>query len=757
MFSPNGRLVAASSGPVIEIWDVATGGLIKEFVGHENIVNSLAISPDGKTLASASFDRTVRFWDIATGKERHRGIGHTEGIAFLTYSPDGTTVASGGYDKTVRIWDSANGKQSHLFEGSAAMILGLAFSPDAQTVASCGGEPIIRLWSLKTGKAEGTLEGSPANVRSVAFTPDGKAISSSCCDGSMRLWDLATKKEQRTFSGHRDDVFVIATADEGETLFTGSHDGTIAKWNTSNGKKLTDWTAHTGGVVCFHLNADGKTLVSGGYDKTIRLWDVATARERLVFNSQENVHQSSANSVAISSDEGLLASADSHGKIIVRDARSGAVFRILADQISSFPAPERPGLSDLAFVPGGTELIAVGLDGIVRRWDASTGKFLRVSQSVGTPLYSLAIAPDGKSVAVAGKDGRIVVFDSTLTKADLLIGHKEPVVSLAFNQTGDRLVSASHDRTARLWDLKTKKELTQFAGHARALTTAIFSPDGKTVATAAFDKTVRFWDVATGKEDESKRWKLPRPGPLTFSSDGKRLAAAADDEIRIRNLETAKEELVFDPRADRITSLAFTPNGKALASATIDGSVTLWNTSNAKPLDAPHPPTEQLMKAWWAELAGNDMLVVHRSIWGLTAHPDATVSYIGERTEPAKGPGRERIQRWLLDLDNDRFAVREVATKELQKIGPSIVPTLKKHLAAKLSPEARERVEKLIDKLLVEPLPAAEIRASRLVEVLERIGTADARAVLERLETGDPDATLTVQAKAALARLSATR
>ena len=130
MFSPNGRLVAASSGPVIEIWDVATGGLVKEFVGHENIVNSLAFSPDGKTLASASFDRTVRFWDIATGKERHRCIGHTEGIAFLTFSPDGTTVATGGYDKTVRIWDSANSKQLHLFEGSAAMILGLAFSPD---------------------------------------------------------------------------------------------------------------------------------------------------------------------------------------------------------------------------------------------------------------------------------------------------------------------------------------------------------------------------------------------------------------------------------------------------------------------------------------------------------------------------------------------------------------------------------------------------------------------------------------------------
>jgi hypothetical protein len=289
------------------------------------------------------------------------------------------------------------------------------------------------------------------------------------------------------------------------------------------------------------------------------------------------------------------------------------------------------------------------------------------------------------------------------------------------------------------------------------LTAAILSPDGKSLATASFDKTVRFWDLKTGKENENIRWKLPRPGPLAFSSDRKRLASAADDEIHVRSLDSGIKDFVFDPRADRLTALVFTSNGKALASATIDGLVTLWDTSNAKPADGRLAPTEQLMRAWWTEMAGDDLPLVHRSIWGMIANPRESVRYIGERSEPAKGPGRERIQRWLLDLDSDRFAVREAATKELQKIGPSVISTLRKHLTAKLSPESRERVEKLIDKLVVEPLPAAEIRASRLVEVLERVGTADARGVLERLKTGDPDATLTMQAKAALARLSARR
>lgn len=757
MFSPDGRTIASSSGTVIEIWNVANGSLVKELAGHEHIVNSLAFSPDGKTLASASFDRTVRFWDVAAGKERHRGVGHTEGIAFLAFAPDGLSVATGAYDNTVRIWDSGTGKQKHSLEGSSSMILGLAFSHDSQTLASCGGEPTIRLWNLQNGKLQATLEGSTANVRSVAFTKDGKQLLSSCCDGSLRLWDVTTKKQDLTWAGHRDDVFVIAKTIESGTVLSGSHDGTIAQWNVTNGKRLKEWTAHAGGVICFHLSPDEKTLVSGGYDKAIRLWDVSTGRERLRFGSHQHAHQSSANAVAISSDGGLLASADSHGEIIVRDARTGILIRRIMDPLSNFPAPERSGVSDLAFSPGSRELIAVGLDGVARRWDPVAGKLLRVSQSGSTPLYALAIAPDGKSIAVAGKDGRIVVYDPTLTKGELLTGHKEAVVSLSFGSTGEFLVSASHDQTARLWDMKTRKESMQFVGHERALTSAVLAPDGKTLWTSSFDKTVRNWNVATGREIIGDQWKLPRPGALAISSDGKRLASAADDEIRVREIGTAKDELVLDPQGDRITSLAFAVDGKFLASATVDGSVTMWDTSDSKNPDTSRLPTDRLLNVWWDDLIADDLTVVHRSIWGLIDNPAGAVPFIRERTQPAKGPGRERIRRWLTELDNDRFPIREAATKGLLTLGPSVLPVLKEHLLTKLSPEARERIEKLVEKLLVQPFPPEELRAARVVEILERIGTVEARAVLERLRSGDPDAILTTLASGALNRMTTKR
>ena len=130
---------------------------------------------------------------------------------------------------------------------------------------------------------------------------------------------------------------------------------------------------------------------------------------------------------------------------------------------------------------------------------------------------------------------------------------------------------------------------------------------------------------------------------------------------------------------------------------------------------------------------------------------------IRSRTEPAKGISRVQVRKWITDLGHDRFAMREVASASLLTVGVAYIPFLRAELTAKLSPEARERLERVIEKLALEAVPAAEIRAPRVVEVLERIGTNEARAVLERLATGSKDATLTVEATAAFGRLGGKR
>ena len=407
-------------------------------------------------------------------------------------------------------------------------------------------------------------------------------------------------------------MFVITMSADGLTLYSGSQDSTIGVWDVATGTKVRSWSAHQSGVICFDLSADGKTLVSGGYDKTIRLWDVASGRQRLTFGALGGGHYGAANAVAFSADGAYLASAGSDGTVIVRDARTGVIARILQGPIwlalDSGDLPERAAqVSDLAFDPTGPRLTATSLDAFARTWELITGKPENAWHSDGTgPLYSVAAAPDGRTVALGGSDGNVWLHHPAVHRSPIVLsGHKHPIVGLAFSRAGDVLVSASGDRTARIWNMAKPPNHLTLSGHERGVVAVAVSPDGKTVATTSFDKTLRLWDAATGKERTTDRQRLPRPGPVAFSPNGKLLAVAADDEVRVRNLETGKEEALLEPDADRVTGLAFSPDGKAIATATATGFVMRFDIAGEK-----RPPaagvSDPVLAGWWHDLAADD-------------------------------------------------------------------------------------------------------------------------------------------------------
>jgi WD40 repeat protein len=282
-FSVDGKIIASSSTTVIDIWDVADGRLLRQLQGHSDHVNALAFTPDGRTLASGSYDGSVRLWDARGGKELHVLKGLKEAIAYIAVSADGKLVAAGGYDNLIWIWDIATGKEQRRLAGSQGAILGLAFSPDGKMLASCGIEHVIRLWDVATGKEIRQLTGNKHNVRTFAFTSNSKFGISGGCDHSVRFWDVTTGKEVRQFAGHGGDVFFVALSPDGKTLATGSHDGSIRLWDVASGGETRRCTGHDGGVICLSFSPDGRTLTSGGYDKVQRISEIATGVERLRF------------------------------------------------------------------------------------------------------------------------------------------------------------------------------------------------------------------------------------------------------------------------------------------------------------------------------------------------------------------------------------------------------------------------------------------------------------------------------------------
>ncbi|WP_017718366.1 tetratricopeptide repeat protein [Kamptonema formosum] len=198
--------------------------------GHSSDVNCLAISPDGQTLVSASWDSTVKVWQLSTGKELRTLTGHSSSVHSLAISPDGQRLASGSADKTVKIWQLSTGEELRTLSGHSSYIHSLAISPDGQTLVSGSGDRTIKIWQLSTGQELRTLTGHSNSVISLAISPDGQTLASGSCDSTVKFWQLNTGEELRTLTGHSHYVYSLAISPDGQTLVSGSADKTIKIW-----------------------------------------------------------------------------------------------------------------------------------------------------------------------------------------------------------------------------------------------------------------------------------------------------------------------------------------------------------------------------------------------------------------------------------------------------------------------------------------------------------------------------------------------
>ncbi|MEH1931235.1 protein kinase domain-containing protein [Nostoc sp.] len=272
-FSPDGKIIASGSfDKTIKLWNVGTGREIYTLQGHSSYVNSVAFSPDGKTLASGSDDKTIKLWDVTTGGQIRTLQGHSSCVQSVAFSPDGKTLASGSYDRTIKLWDVTTGGQIRTLKGHSSWVQSVAFSPDGKTLASGSRDTTIKLWDMITGAQIHIFQGHSNWVQSVAFSPDGKTLASGSF-GNIKLWGMTTGTQIHTLQGHSNWVGSVAFSPDGKTLASGSS-GDIKLWDMTTGAQI-----HTlqGYFFSIAFSRNGKILASGSDDKTIKIWQLASS------------------------------------------------------------------------------------------------------------------------------------------------------------------------------------------------------------------------------------------------------------------------------------------------------------------------------------------------------------------------------------------------------------------------------------------------------------------------------------------------
>jgi WD40 repeat protein len=588
-------------------------------IGHSMGINEISISPDEKKLLSISNENSLKVWDVQSCRLLANLTGHTDFIATSCFSPDGEKIMSASHDGTVKIWNAKNCELIRTINAHKEVIRSAAFSNDGESIVTSSTDHTAKLWNIENGSLVAVLKShSDIVIRSV-FSPDGKFILTVSADGLGKIWDGKNGGLLKTLIHDPEKQIEWGEfSPDCKTVITVSSNA-IKKWEVSSGNFLSDFKGRWINFDDAHFSPDGQRIVSrSGNNGNCHIWDVNTAQVVLEMKASS----SCLTSVGYTKDGKFILTADCDGISKLWDANSGALLQNLLGH--------KEMVNSVLFSADGLKIITASSDNTIRFWESKTGTEINLIRGHSHMFTSARYSRDGKSIitrlelgdrqeilnAWDVNTGKLMTYqiregdqefeflshsasksfysndeekhmtgyiiDNETKDTVRLSGHRNTIVSVAFSPDDLKIVTASMDLTAKLWDSKSGKLIQDLIGHEDEVNSARFSPDGNKIVTASNDGEIKLWDALTGKNLHTLKhggWVIN----ANFSHDGSKIISnSGNHTAKIWSVASGKLLADLNGHTNDVTSAVFNTDDKEVLTASLDNTCKRWDALTGK-------------------------------------------------------------------------------------------------------------------------------------------------------------------------------